>query len=51
MLKNHSTEEAISAIMQSLNKTTYDEMTNEELEYVMYGLNIGICNVWVKHRR
>lgn len=33
--------EAIDAIMKSLDKTPYDEMTNEELEDMMYGLNIG----------
>jgi hypothetical protein len=33
--------EAINVIMESLDKTPYDEMTNEELEDMMYGLNIG----------
>jgi hypothetical protein len=35
--------EAIQAIMVSLDKTPYDEMTNEELKDIMYGLGIGDC--------
>lgn len=34
-------KEAISAIMQCLEKTPYDEMSNEELEEIMYGLGLG----------
>ena len=34
-------EEAIKAIMQSLDETPYDEMSNEELTEVMYQLDIG----------
>ena len=34
-------KDAINAIMASLDKTPYDEMTNEELENVMYELEIG----------
>jgi hypothetical protein len=33
--------EAINAIMQCLEKTPYDEMSNEELEEIMYGLGLG----------
>lgn len=33
--------EAIQAIISSLDKTPYDEMSNEQLEDMMYGLNIG----------
>lgn len=34
-------KEAIQAIISSFDKTLYDEMTNEQLEQVMYQLNIG----------
>ena len=34
-------EQAIAAIMGSVKKTPYDDMTNRELEEVMYDLNIG----------
>lgn len=34
-------KEAIQAIISSLDKTPYDEMTNEELESLMYELSIG----------
>lgn len=34
-------KEAIQAIMVSLNETPYDEMSNEELEKLMYKLDIG----------
>jgi hypothetical protein len=34
-------KEAITAIIVSLNKTIYDEMTNEQLEEIMYNLDIG----------
>ena len=34
-------KEAIKAIMQSLEKTPYDEMSDEQLVDVMYGLDIG----------
>jgi len=34
-------KEAIDIIIRSLDKTPYDEMTNEQLEELMYGLNIG----------
>ena len=33
--------DAIMAIVQAMDKTPYDEMTNEELEQKMYDLNIG----------
>ena len=33
--------EAIQAIISSLDKTPYDEMTNEQLENMMYQLDIG----------
>lgn len=33
--------EAINAIIQSLERTPYDEMSNEQLEDMMYKLNIG----------
>ena len=33
--------EAIKAIMESLDKTPYDEMSDEQLVDVMYGLDIG----------
>lgn len=34
-------KEAIAAIMQAIDKTPYDEMTNEQLEDTMSQLNIG----------
>ena len=34
-------KEAIQAIIASLDKTPYDEMTNDELEELMYKLDIG----------
>jgi hypothetical protein len=34
-------KEAIRAIIESLDETPYDEMSNEELENLMYELNIG----------
>jgi hypothetical protein len=34
-------KEAIQAIISSLDKTPYDEMTNEQLENMMYQLDIG----------
>ncbi|GEM_PF-3223564 len=34
-------KEAIQAIISSLDKTPYDEMTNEQLEDMMYQLDIG----------
>lgn len=34
-------EEAIYAIISSLEKKPYDDMTNEELENLMYELGIG----------
>jgi len=34
-------KEAIQAIISSLDKTPYDEMTNDELEELMYKLDIG----------
>lgn len=34
-------EEAIAAIIESMDKTPYDLMTNSELEEMMYRLNIG----------
>ncbi len=34
-------EEAISAIIASIDKTPYDLMTNSQLEEMMYKLNIG----------
>jgi hypothetical protein len=34
-------KEAIQAIISSLDKTPYDEMTNEQLEDMMYQLGIG----------
>ena len=33
--------EAINAILKSLDKTPYDNMTNEQLEDMMYKLDIG----------
>lgn len=33
--------QAIQAIIESLDKTPYDDMTNDELENMMYELNIG----------
>jgi hypothetical protein len=33
--------EAIRAIIDTINRKSYDEMSNEELEDVMYGLGIG----------
>jgi len=38
---NLTRKEAIQAIMQSLEETPYDKMSNEELERLMYKLNIG----------
>ena len=34
-------KEAIQAIISSLDKTPYDEMTNEQLKDMMYQLDIG----------
>ena len=34
-------KEAIQAIISSLDKTAYDEMSNEELEDIMYQMGIG----------
>jgi len=34
-------KEAIQAIISSLDKTPYDEMTNKQLEDMMYQLDIG----------
>lgn len=34
-------KEAIQAIISSLDKTPYDEMTNEQLKEIMYQLDIG----------
>ncbi len=34
-------EEAIKAIILSLDETPYDQMTNEQLEDMMYKLDIG----------
>jgi hypothetical protein len=39
--KTITRKEAISAIINSLDKTPYDDMSNEELENMMYELNIG----------
>lgn len=36
-----SRKEAITAIIQSLDKTSYDDMSNDELEILMDNLNIG----------
>ncbi len=36
-----SRRDAIKAIMESLDKTPYDEMTNDQLDDLMSGLNIG----------
>lgn len=33
--------EAIEAIMKAMDKTPFDDMSNEELEHMMYGLDIG----------
>lgn len=33
--------QAIAAIMQAIDKTPYDDMTNEQLEDMMDGLGIG----------
>lgn len=33
--------EAIIAIMKAMDKTPFDDMSNEELESMMYGLDIG----------
>ena len=33
--------EAIKAIIESIDKTPYDEMSNEQLEEMMYQLDIG----------
>ena len=33
--------EAIRVIMESLDKTPYDEMSDDELKDLMYGLGIG----------
>lgn len=33
--------EAIKAIMSALDRKPFDEMSNEELEEIMYGLGIG----------
>lgn len=33
--------EAITAIMNCIDKTPFDEMSNEELEKVMYSMGIG----------
>jgi hypothetical protein len=34
-------DEAISAIIVAVNNKQYEEMSNEELKDLMYGLNIG----------
>lgn len=34
-------KEAIAAIIATLNSTSYDDMSNEELKDMMYGLGIG----------
>ncbi len=34
-------EEAIQAIISCIDRTPFDEMSNEELEEMMYGLGIG----------
>lgn len=34
-------KDAIQAIISSLDQTPYDEMTNEQLEVLMYELDIG----------
>jgi len=39
--KELTRREAIQAIMSVIEKTPYDDMTNEELENVMYGLGMG----------
>lgn len=39
--KTLTRRQAIAAITASLDKTPYDEMSNEELENMMYGLGIG----------
>ena len=36
-----SRQEAIQAIMQSIDKTPYGELSDEELESMMYSLGIG----------
>lgn len=33
--------EAIRAIIDTINRKSYEEMSNEELEDIMYGLGIG----------
>jgi hypothetical protein len=34
-------EEAIDAILSAIDRTSYERMTNTELEYMMYILDIG----------